>query len=286
MAEHGSDTDERTRAPAWERVETPAELAVRARSFGAVARAYADHRPGYPDAALDWVLGVVSGESRHRATRHSRVLDLGAGTGKLTEALARRPGTEVTAVEPDPEMLAELRVRVPGARALGGTAEDIPLPDESVDAVLVGQAFHWFDREPALGEIARVLRPGGVLGVLANRDDLDVEWVAGYYDSIGWARGAGSSRDVRPFPDHPAFEPVESERFANPVTTTVAGLLATLGTYSWISTLPRQRRRATAERARAYLLARPDLDADGAVELPMVTSAARLVRPPRDEGRR
>jgi SAM-dependent methyltransferase len=101
-------------------------------SFGAAAAAYAEHRPGYADAAVGWALEPV------RTRQPLRVLDLGAGTGKLTAALARL-GLDVTAVEPDPAMLAELRRQLPSARALPGSAEDIPMPEGGADAVLVGQ---------------------------------------------------------------------------------------------------------------------------------------------------
>ncbi len=137
----------------------------RARSFGAVAAAYAEHRPGYPAAALDWALAPVAGSASGART----LLDLGAGTGKLTTALLGRGA--VIAVEPDPAMLAELRRRLPDVDAREGSAESIPLPTGSVDAVLVGQAWHWFDTGRALPELARVLRPGGVLAALWNADD-------------------------------------------------------------------------------------------------------------------
>ncbi|WP_308190984.1 class I SAM-dependent methyltransferase [Pseudonocardia terrae] len=125
---------------------------ARARSFGPSAEAYAAHRPGYPGPAVDWALGTVRG----------RVLDLAAGIGKLTASLVGRV-REVVGVEPDPAMLARLRAELPDVEAHEGAAEQIPLPDASVDAVLVGQAIHWFDPGRAFPEIARVLRPGGVL---------------------------------------------------------------------------------------------------------------------------
>jgi ubiquinone/menaquinone biosynthesis C-methylase UbiE len=134
-----------------------------ARSFESVAEQYERARPEYADAAVDWVaerLGLVPG---------SRVLDLGAGTGKLTRQLVRR-GLDVVAVEPGDEMRGVLQRVVPGAEALAGTAEAIPLPDGSVDAVSAGQAFHWFDLEAALPEMARVLRGGG-LALLWNMWD-------------------------------------------------------------------------------------------------------------------
>jgi len=140
---------------------------TRGRNFGTVAKAYAAHRPSYPDTALDWALAPVSSPESPASARRGELelLDLAAGTGKLTASLVRR-SARVTAVEPDPEMLAVLRAELPSVKALPGTAEDIPLPDASVDAVLVGQAFHWFNPEPAAAEIARVLRPGGRLAIL------------------------------------------------------------------------------------------------------------------------
>src|SRR6476660_1148222 len=103
--------------------------------FGVAAAAYAEHRPDYAEAAVRWALEPAPG---------SRVLDLGAGTGKLTATLASL-GAEVIAVEPDPAMLTELRRALPTVRALPGSAEAIPLPDASVDAVVSGNAMHWFD---------------------------------------------------------------------------------------------------------------------------------------------
>jgi SAM-dependent methyltransferase len=142
---------------------TPAAAEVWARrrtAFGAEAEAYAAGRPSYPPEAVQWVLPAGARE----------VLDLAAGTGRLTIRLLE-VGLDVVAVEP----LDEMRAHVPSpARALAGTAEAIPLDDESVDAVFVGQAFHWFDVPAAIREIHRVLRPGGRLGLFWNLiDDTD-----------------------------------------------------------------------------------------------------------------
>jgi ubiquinone/menaquinone biosynthesis C-methylase UbiE len=138
-------------------------------SFGAAAAAYAEHRPDYARAAVRWALERAPGP---------RVLDLGAGTGKLTAVMAAL-GADAIAVEPDPAMLAELRRALPDVRALPGRAEAIPLPDASVDAVLVGHALHWFDMAIAGPEIARVLVPGGILAGLWNVFDDRFDWVAG-----------------------------------------------------------------------------------------------------------
>lgn len=145
---------------------------ARSRSFETVAADYERHRPEYPETALRWAadrLGVEAG---------ARVLDVGAGTGKLTRGLVAL-GFDTVAVEPGAPMLAQLREAVPEAEAHEGAAEAIPLPDSSVDAGFAGQAFHWFDPERALPELHRVIKPGGGLALLWNwwdeRDPLQAE---------------------------------------------------------------------------------------------------------------
>jgi SAM-dependent methyltransferase len=132
-----------------------------ARPFEIVADLYERVRPEYPEEAIDWLVEQL------RIDAGSTVLDLGAGTGKLTRALAARAAC-VIAVEPGQELLARLRVAVPEAEAVHGAAEQIPLPDASVDAVVCGQSFHWFRAEEAIPEIRRVLRAGGGLGLVWN----------------------------------------------------------------------------------------------------------------------
>ncbi len=151
-----------------------ATSAERAASFARVAEEYERGRPGYPPAAIEWLLGPAPLE----------VLDLGAGTGKLTAALLRA-GHRVVAVEPLGEMRAILAARAPEARVLAGAAEALPLADASVDAVTVGAAFHWFDQPAALEQIARVLRAPGVLGLLANGFDTSLAWVARVREILG-----------------------------------------------------------------------------------------------------
>ncbi len=151
-----------------------ASRAQRASSFARVAQEYERGRPSYPRAAIDWVLGADA----------LAVLDLGAGTGKLTGALLDA-GHRVIAVEPLAEMRAILTATLPAARALAGTAERLPLADASVDAVTVGAAFHWFDERAARAEIVRVLRPPGVLGLLGNAFDDSPRWVARVREILG-----------------------------------------------------------------------------------------------------
>ena len=150
------------------------ERRARASSFATVAGEYERGRPGYPPEAIDWLLGASA----------LRVLDLGAGTGKLTAAVLAR-GHAVIAVEPLAEMRAILQERLPAARVIAGSAEELPLAERSVDAVVVGAAFHWFDQERALAEIARVLRGGGILGLLGNAFDVSLPWVAALRSILG-----------------------------------------------------------------------------------------------------
>lgn len=152
----------------------------RARSFARVAGEYERGRPNYPRQAIEWLLpleGRCAGEPLE-------VLDLGAGTGKLTSALLDA-GHRVIAVEPLAQMRAILTSGLPAAHVLDGSAEEIPLADASVDAVLVGAAFHWFSQREALAEIVRVLRTPGVLGLLGNAFDISLPWVARVREILG-----------------------------------------------------------------------------------------------------
>jgi ubiquinone/menaquinone biosynthesis C-methylase UbiE len=146
--------------------ENRSERPVPGLSFGGVADAYDHGRPTYPREAAAWLVG----------SEFAHLLELGAGTGKLTEqllALRHR----VLATDPLEEMLSRLRGRLPAVRAVVGTAERIPMRARSVDVVVAAQAFHWFDPERALPEIARVLRPGGHLGLVWNLRDERIPWV-------------------------------------------------------------------------------------------------------------
>lgn len=145
-----------------------------AHSFGQAAREYERARPGYPDAVAEWLVPPTA----------RTALDLGAGTGKFTRFLVARQ-LEVIAVEPDDVMRATLAAALPTVRALAGTGESIPLPDASVDVVTVAQAWHWMDAPRAAVEIARVLRPGGTLGLVWNIRDESVDWVRRLSDIVG-----------------------------------------------------------------------------------------------------
>lgn len=247
-------------------------------SFGAAATAYAEHRPDYAQAAVRWAIDPAPGR---------RVLDLGAGTGKLTATL-HAVGAEVTAVEPDPAMLAELRRALPGVPALSGSAEAIPLPDASVDAVLAGNAMHWFDMAVAGPEIARVLAPGGVLAGLWNVMDDEVDWVAGLSEVSGSAvvgpRDTPASWRVETARMHlprngaPArFDAPEQATFRHGQQRTADSLTATLATRAGLLVMPAPQRQATLDRIRAFLASRPET-AHGEFTLPMRTCVLRVRR--------
>jgi len=143
-------------------------------SFGTVAASYDRGRPSYPVEALTWALGE----------KPLRVLELGAGTGKLTEVLVGL-GHDVFATEPDEKMLDVLSAKLPDVRATVGSAEQIPVGDQQYDVVIAGQAFHWFDQEAALSEISRVLAKGGRMVLVWNVRDERIPWVRKLSTLIG-----------------------------------------------------------------------------------------------------
>ena len=253
----------------------------RGSSFGAVAAAYASLRPSYPAEAVHWALAPAGNGAPDLSAL--RVADLGAGTGILTEVLTGL-GADVTAVEPDEAMRAEFRRRLPSARLLAGSAEDIPLPDGSADAVLCGQAMHWFDLDRALPEIARVLVPGGVLAGLWNNDDDRVEWVAGLQaaaegatsPALSTRRAEAAALQAGRF-EQRSFTAPERAEFPNSQRCTADSLVAAMATHSKLLIMdPPDRERVLAQ-ASDYLRAQPETSA-GEFTLPMVTLVLRTTR--------
>jgi SAM-dependent methyltransferase len=226
--------------------EEHADRAVRARSFGAAADAYERARPTYPEAAVDWLLPAGA----------RTVLDLGAGTGKLTRSLAAR-GLEVIAVEPLTEMRANLAAALPEVRAVAGTAEEIPLPDASVDAITVAQAWHWVDPERATLEAARVLRPGGTLGLIWNRRDERVEWMPRLSAVMGTA--SSEEIDMEEVEIGPPFGP--TERFVTDWTRPmdVDLLVEMAASRSYVITASPKRRREILDGIRVLIEWEPNL---------------------------
>jgi SAM-dependent methyltransferase len=152
---------------------------VAAAGFGRAAHAYERSRPSYPAVAVALLAAEL------RIGPGATVLDLAAGTGKFTRLLAGL-GAALVAVEPSAAMRTEFAAVLPSVPLHDGTAEAIPLGDATVDAVVVAQAFHWFDPSRALREIARVLRPGGGLGLIWNERDESVPWVAELSHVMQW----------------------------------------------------------------------------------------------------
>ncbi|MDR2984160.1 MAG: class I SAM-dependent methyltransferase [Nocardiopsaceae bacterium] len=263
------------------------EYARRAASFGAAATAYAQHRPDYPVAAIRWALEPVV----LARTSPIRILDLGAGTGKLTAqlaGLALDAGTpQVSAVEPDPQMLAELRRAVPEVAAMAGHAEAIPLPDASIDAVFAGQSAHWFDLDRAMPEIARVLTSGGVFAGLWNTDDDRVGWVAGLHRVTG-RKNVVAFTSYRPDDSSPIstwvkgpgqglFRSAEGAGFEHAHKRTASSLIDTMRTHSMFLIMEPAEREAVLGEVAAYLVAIPDT-ASGEFDFPLWTLAERTVR--------
>jgi SAM-dependent methyltransferase len=214
------------------------------------------------------------------------VVDLGAGTGKLTETLVRLC-VEVTAVEPDPDMLGQLRCELPSVRSLAGSAEDIPLPDGSADAVVAGQSLHWFDLDRAIPEMARVLVPGGVLAALWNVDDDRVPWVAElaeiskHTSSVTltrWRDRAGQVRQDRmAAAGSGLFRVGQTAEFEHGQRRTAESLLATIATHSRLLVMDEPDRTALLTQISDFLHARPETSA-GEFVLPLVTAVLRIPR--------
>ena len=226
-----------------------------ARGFALVPEVYERGRPMYPFAAVRRLVREVG------ILPKSRVLDLAAGTGKLTRFLAQL-GADVVAVEPVDAMRKRLSETLPEVTALAGTAEHIPLEDASVDAVTVGQAFHWFDGDAALAEIHRVLRPAKRLGLIWNMKDESVDWVRHLAEIIEPYRGSaprtssGNWKDA--FERTELFTPLERARFSFVHEVDVETLAARVASISFIAALsPRVRERVLAQ-VRELVLAHPE----------------------------
>ena len=244
--------------------------ARRADSFGAQAEAYAEHRPDYPVAAIRWALEPLG------TTEHLDVLDLAAGTGKLTAVLVAE-GHRVTAVEPNEQMLSELVRRVHDVRALPGHAEHIPVPDQTIDAVFVGTAFHWFDQEKAMPEIARVLRPGGVLAALWIDTARDVEWMA-ELENVSRSSVEDRREDPTGTITHPSFGPPEHATFPHVHRReSPEALVATANTYSRMLVIDDEERAAINEKMLAFLRTRPETS-NGPFDVPLRSEVYRMVR--------
>jgi ubiquinone/menaquinone biosynthesis C-methylase UbiE len=231
-----------------------------ARSFGEIVEDYDLGRPTYPSAAVRW---LVNGAQK--------AIDLGAGTGKLTSALVALV-PEVAAVELQLSMVTQLNKTVSGARAVCGRAEAIPVRSQWADVLVVGQAFHWFDQEHALPEIARVLKPGGRVGLVWNVRDQSIDWIA----ELSRVAGMDNSRKMRSdLKQIKHFRPFEIRAFpmVQPVDRNV--LLANIRSRSHVAAMDEARRLKIMKAVVQLCDTHPDLAGKARFEFRYQTQAFR-----------
>lgn len=246
-----------------------------AAGYKIAAETYVRGRPDYPLPLTAWLTQTLG------LNTHTTVIDLGAGTGKFTGRLVAT-GAQVIAVEPVAQMLEKLSAAYPQALAVSGTATDLPLPDASVDVVVCAQAFHWFASREALDEIARVLKPGGKLGLVWNLRDTRIGWVP-KLDAIVNALEGDTPRYYtgawrRAFP-HSAFGPLQEQQFAHGHTGSPEDVIFNrVRSTSFIAALPAMERAKVDERLRALIAAEPELRDKDVVTVPYMTAAFVAVK--------
>ncbi|MBV6823309.1 class I SAM-dependent methyltransferase [Pseudomonas sp. PD9R] len=239
------------------------------------ADTYVRGRPDYPSPVADWLTQTL-GLNADKA-----VVDLGAGTGKFTGRLLAT-GAQVIAVEPVAQMLEKLSEAFPEVLAVNGTAADLPLPDASVDVVVCAQAFHWFASTDALDEIARVLKPGGKLGLVWNLRDTQVGWVTKLDAIVNALEGdtpryyTGAWRKVFP---HPAFGPLEAQHFSHGHTGPPEDVIFNrVRSTSFVAALPGAERSKIDEQIRSLIESEPELRGRDVVTVPYETAAFVVVK--------
>jgi SAM-dependent methyltransferase len=235
--------------------------------FGAEAAAYERARPTYPPDAVDWLVTSL------RIAPGRTVADVAAGTGKLTRLLVAS-GARVVAVEPVESMRAFLASTAPDVHAVAGAAEALPLRDQSVDAITVAQAFHWFDADAALHEFHRVLRPSGRVGLLWNARDRSVPWVDALWTIMDRVEKRGPSRDhdTRPelaaWGDQPWFTPLTEATFRHEQLLTHEDAVDRMRSVSHVAVLPPHEQQAVLDDIRRVLATDPATAGDDVVALP------------------
>jgi SAM-dependent methyltransferase len=245
-----------------------APIPERAISFGGIAESYDRYRPAPPAEAADWML----------PTHPDRVVDVCAGTGSFSRLLAGR-ARQVISVDLDTRMLAVLRSRSPGIGAVCATGDVLPLLSGAVDAVLVSSGWHWLDPSRAVPEIARVTRPGGVLGAVWSGPDRRVPWVE---DLLGGSHRGGSDRTRHrrelSIPSGQPFGPPERQVIEWSLPRAPSELVGLAGTYSVVITSGSEEREAVRRRAVELTETHPALEGRSSIELPMRTLCWRAVR--------
>jgi SAM-dependent methyltransferase len=243
--------------------------------YKTAADSYVRGRPDYPPEVVDWLrndMGLHAGMI---------VMDLGAGTGKFTPRLLAT-GADVIAVEPVPQMLEKLSGALPQVKTLVGTADAIPLPDASIDAVICAQAFHWFATPDALAEIHRVLKPGGKLGLVWNMRDGRVDWVARLNTIVDAYEGdtpryyTGAWRAAFPFD---GFGPLQEKHFSHGHTGKAEDvILNRVRSTSFINALPVDERKRVDDKVNELIAAEPTLARQDQVTLPYETAVFYTVK--------
>lgn len=254
----------------------------KASSFGTIAEDYDRWRPRPKPAVAEWLLPEDA----------QRVVDLGAGTGALSRLLVGRV-PDLVAVEPDVRMRRVLARNVPQATVLEGRGEELPLPDASVDAVLVSSAWHWMDVDATVAEVARVLRPGGVLGVAWAGVNWDSDWFTQLRKSVPQDRllehgpgllgllgnrDAPRERHVVHLPAGAPFGAPERTMLHWTETLSADHLVRMFGTFSGVIVLPDDQRRVVLDEAREVLRRYAGLEADASVVLPFGAACWRAAR--------
>jgi SAM-dependent methyltransferase len=251
------------------------EHGERALSFGQVAEDYEATRPGWP------VEPFAQAFEHFGVRERPDVVDVAAGTGKLTRTLALLAGTLV-AVEPDAELRAVIQRVLPEVEVLAGTAEELPLPTESADVVCAGQAFHWFDMVRAPAEMARVLRPGGILIAGWNTETGDGSWydaVIEFLETSNPDHLPAKNRDwAAAFAMLPGYDGLTPFEFRHEQPTDYATFARLLGTQSAIARLAPERRAALIEEARAVAVEQGAFDRDGNAAIPWLCQFCVLRR--------
>jgi SAM-dependent methyltransferase len=241
------------------------------RGFTEGAAYYSRARPGYPEEILKWL------QTQLRLTPGQEVLELGAGTGKFTRCLSLT-GAQVYVVEPVAAMLNHLQQDVPSARPAPGSAESIGIEAGRVDAVVCAQSFHWFATRETLTEIARVLKPGGVLGLVWNIPDECVPWVAAlesilrpFEATAPHAYRRGTWRSV--FPDA-RFSPLQMTEYQHSHVGTVQRvIIERVLSLSYVANLPPSERTGLLDRLQVFLATQPDTRGRVEIEFPYRTQA-------------
>jgi SAM-dependent methyltransferase len=239
---------------------------IAATGFDAAADAYERARPSYPPEAVAWLVDRL-----HLGP--GRVLvDLAAGTGKLTRLLTPS-GASTFAVEPVQGMRRVLAAAQPEVPVVAGVAEALPLADASVDAVTVAQAFHWFDGEAAFAELARVVRPGGAVGMVWNARDRSVDWVDALWTIMDRVERRAPWRDHDRWSDvalgeRAGFGPIQAAQFWHHHRVTPDQIRDRIASVSHVAALPEADRRAVLDEITAVLAQHPDTASRAELEIP------------------